>query len=206
MAAWLAAIPGLISAGAGLWQTIKSGKEKKKALAEMDKQSPPDYQTSPYAQEAMLEARLSKGAVSPAMLMAQQSAQQQAANTAAAAQRNATSGAEALAAGNIAQAQYQAMLPQLAAAQQARQDQQQRNLQEMLAGMTEEERAKFMGRRQRYADLMSLALGRLGAANAGIASGLGNIASGAQSLSSTSGQWAGKGSQSVNVNGQTLSV
>lgn len=103
----------------------------------------PQYQISDTVKQQLAEAQSRYNAQNPAIAMAYQQAQQGMAGQMANAQRNASSGAQALAAGAGAQAQLQSIAPQLAAQQAAYSQQQQANLNQARGLMTEEQRTKF---------------------------------------------------------------
>lgn len=166
MPAFLAVIPALIGAGVSAYQAIKARKDQKKAqeLAEKELANAPQYKTPQSVLDQLNEARASKNAVNPALMMAYQQAQQAAAGNVANANRNATSGAESLAAGSQAQGQLQSIIPGLANAQTGYAMQNRGLYNQALAGMTEDDRIKFQNAQQRNSDLVNYRLGLAGAA------------------------------------------
>jgi multidrug efflux pump subunit AcrA (membrane-fusion protein) len=126
--------------------------------------------------------------------MAYQQAQQGMAGQMANAQRNASSGAQALAAGAGAQAQLQSIAPQLAAQQAAYSQQQQANLNQARGLMTEEQRTKFSDMLSANQARQNFGLGLAQSGSAMKSQGLGAIAQGGLSLATAgiNAQSAGK--------------
>lgn len=163
-----ALIAALIGAGASIYSAEKASSDKKR----MDKKAQealanqPDDKATQSSKNLLVEAQVNKNAINPATQLAYKQAQQGAANQSAFAQRNATSGSEALSVGSTAQNNLQSIVPSLAA------DQTQFNManrgqyMNALQNMSEEERRVFESRRNKNNDLMNYYIGRVGAANA----------------------------------------
>lgn len=135
----------VIGLGSGLYQTISGSKQQKSGQKAFEQAmaARPQYEISDTVKQQLAEAQARYNSQNPAIAMAYQQAQQGMAGQMANAQRNASSGAQALAAGAGAQAQLQSIVPQLAAQQTAFQQQQQANLNQARGLMTEEQRTKF---------------------------------------------------------------
>lgn len=181
-----AIIGGAVGLGSGLYQTLSGASQQKKGQKAFEDAmaARPQYQISDTVKQQLAEAQARYNAQNPAIAMAYQQAQQGMAGQMANAQRNASSGAQALAAGAGAQAQLQSITPQLAAQQAAYSQQQQANLNQAQGLMSQEEKTRF-------ADLLAANQARqnfgLGLAQAGSAmksQGLGTIAQGGMTLAS----------------------
>lgn len=111
-----AAAPAAIQAGMGIVSAIRQGRKAKQRESQLESavNNMPEYEESPLIRQMYAQAQAQQNAVNPAIAAMYRQAQQGAANTAAIAQRNATSGAEAIQAAANAQAQLQAMSPQIA--------------------------------------------------------------------------------------------
>jgi hypothetical protein len=186
---------GVVGLGTGLYQAISGSKQQKggQKAFEQAMAARPQYEISDTVKQQLAEAQSRYNAQNPAIAMAYQQAQQGMAGQMANAQRNASSGAQALAAGAGAQAQLQSIVPQLAQQQTAYNQQQYANLNQAQNAMGEEEMNQF--RDQLAANQMKQNFG-LGLAQAGSAmksQGLGAIAQGAFGLLSAglSGKFGG---------------
>jgi len=162
-----AAIPALAGLGLGIYQAARANKQQKKqeALAEQELKGRPSYAPTQASTALLNDAQSRVNAVNPAILAAQQQAQQQAATNTANAQRFSTSGAEALQAGAVAQAQYQNMLPGLLQAQTQYAQQNRGQYYGALQGMGEEQRLVAQDRNAAYSDRFNWQLGRANASN-----------------------------------------
>lgn len=135
----------VIGLGSGLYQTISGANQQKRGQQAFEQAmaARPQYEISDTVKQQLAEAQARYNAQNPAIAMAYQQAQQGMAGQMANAQRNASSGAQALAAGAGAQAQLQSIAPQLAAQQAAYSQQQQANLNQAQGLMSQEEKNKF---------------------------------------------------------------
>lgn len=135
----------VIGLGTGLYQTISGSKQQKQGQKSFEAAmaARPQYQISDTVKQQLAEAQARYNAQNPAIAMAYQQAQQGMAGQMANAQRNASSGAQALAAGAGAQAQLQSIVPQLAAQQAAYSQQQYANLNQAQNLMSQEEKNRF---------------------------------------------------------------
>lgn len=162
------AFPIMAIAGLGLsaWQYAQAQKQKRDAdeAAKKAMASRPTYQTPAALDEQLSTARAQMNAVDPSILATQQQLQQQQANQMAFAQRNAPSGAQALAAGAEATAQTQSIMPSLAREQRAFSMQNQANLNAALGAHTDDARMRHDDLLGRHADVVNYNLGRVGAA------------------------------------------
>jgi hypothetical protein len=185
-----------IGLGSGLYQTISGSKQQKRGQKafEAAMAARPQYEISDQVKQQLAEAQSRYNAQNPAIAMAYQQAQQGMAGQMANAQRNASSGAQALAAGAGAQAQLQSIVPQLAQQQTAYNQQQYANLNQAQGLMSQEEKEKF-------ADMLAVNQAKqnfgLGLAQAGSAmksQGLGAMVQGGLSLATAglNAQSAGK--------------
>lgn len=176
-------ILGLASLGMGAYQMAKAAKDKKKAEEDMKKAMAqrPDYQVSQSVKDQLADTRSRLNAVDPSIALMQQQAQKQAAGTQANAQRNATSGAEALAVGSAAQGQLQSMLPQMAMLQQQSQRQNLGNYYNAQGAMANQDLLVNQDQQAKSADMTNFALGKIGAASANMSSGINNAIGGAMS-------------------------
>lgn len=138
----------------------------------------PQYAPAPESKALLVDAQNRKNAVSPALLTAYRMAQQQAANTMAGAQRNATSGAEALAVGANAQNQFQSFIPQIAQMQTGYEQNNLNAYRQAMGNMAQERQMVFQDQLGRHSDLVNFHLGKMGAANTNMGQGLGLAASG----------------------------
>ena len=105
----------LLGMGLSAAQYAKAQKDKKRADAAVQKDlaARPNYSTPQAVKDQLAEAQSRNGAVNPAIQIAQQQAQQQQANQIGAAQRNASSGTQALSAAAEATANANSILPNL---------------------------------------------------------------------------------------------
>jgi hypothetical protein len=174
----------IIGLGSGLYQTISGSKQQKKGQQAFEEamSARPQYQISDTVKQQLAEAQSRYNAQNPAIAMAYQQAQQGMAGQMANAQRNASSGAQALAAGAGAQAQLQSIAPQLAAQQAAYSQQQQANLNQARGLMTEEQRTKFSDMLSANQARQNFGLGLAQSGSAMKSQGLGAIAQGGLSL------------------------
>lgn len=174
------AIIGLASLALGAYQTIKSNKDKKKAEEEMNKAMAQrrGYKESDASKKMLADAESQLNATSPAVTQAYDQAQKAAAGARAQAQRNATSGADALAMGSISQTQLQNMLPAISAQQESAKQANRVAYYNALSNAQQQEELKAADNQARYSDLINLALGKMGGAQAGMQSGATMAASG----------------------------
>lgn len=173
-----------IGLGSGLYQTISGSKQQKRGQQAFEQAmaARPQYEISDTVKQQLAEAQSRYNAQNPAIAMAYQQAQQGMAGQMANAQRNASSGAQALAAGAGAQAQLQSIVPQLAAQQAAYSQQQQANLNQARGLMTEEQRTKFADMLAANQARQNFGLGLAQAGSAMKSQGLGAIAQGGLGL------------------------
>lgn len=174
----------LITAGVGLYSAWRSAQQQKEAEEAMKRQmkNRPTYAPSQSVKTLLNDTQGRINAVNPALIQSYQLAQQQAANQMGFAQRNATSGAEALAMASNAQAQVNAAIPKMAMMQA---DFQQNNLQayyRALAAMSGEEQNVYQDQLARNSDMVNFQLGRMGAANANLGQGMGLAAAGLSAM------------------------
>lgn len=179
MAFPLALIPSLFGAGTSLVQMLGANSGRKKAEKEMNAalNAAPVYQPSQYAKNALAETLTSKNAINPALIMTYQQMQQGAANQTANAQRNATSGAEALNVGSAAQNDLQASIPKLAMMQTQYNQQNKDRYLGALENMANEDKFKHQSDVQRNSDRVNMAMGKFGANNAMFGQGVSSLAS-----------------------------
>jgi hypothetical protein len=179
-----AIIGGVVGLGSGLYQTISGSKQQKSGQKAFEQAmaARPQYEISDTVKQQLAEAQSRYNAQNPAIAMAYQQAQQGMAGQMANAQRNASSGAQALAAGAGAQAQLQSIAPQLAAQQAAYSQQQQANLNQARGLMTEEQRTKFSDMLSANQARQNFGLGLAQSGSAMKSQGLGAIAQGGLGL------------------------
>lgn len=175
-----AAIPAALQTGLGIYQAITGGRQAKKndKLLQQALASSPVYQESPYAARMLADSQGRLNATSPAVLAAYRNANQGAANQAAVAQRNASSGAEAISAGAVSQNQVNNVLPGLAGAQQSFDAQNRGVYYDALGNMTNERDKVFNDQMRRNMDMRNYYLGRTAAGNRNLQSGINSLASG----------------------------
>jgi len=175
-----AAIPAALQTGLGIYQAITGNKQAKKndKLVQDALANTPVYEESPYASKLLADTQGRLNAASPAVIAAYRNANQRAANQGAIAQRNASSGAEAIAAGAAAQNQVNNLLPSLANAQQSFDAQNRGMYYDALGNMTNERDKVFNDRMRRNMDLRNYYLGRTAAGNRNLQSGLSAAATG----------------------------
>jgi hypothetical protein len=194
----------IIGLGSGLYQTISGSKQQKRGQKafEAAMAARPQYEISDQVKQQLAEAQSRYNAQNPAIAMAYQQAQQGMAGQMANAQRNASSGAQALAAGAGAQAQLQSIIPQLAQQQAAFQQQQQANLNQARALMGEEEMNQFRDQLAANQARQNFGLGLAQAGSAMKGQGLGAIAQGGLGLVSAGlmGKFNKANTTNVNVN------
>jgi len=192
-----------IGLGSGLYQTISGSKQQKQGQKAFEEAmaARPQYQISDTVKQQLAEAQARYNAQNPAIAMAYQQAQQGMAGQMANAQRNASSGAQALAAGAGAQAQLQSIAPQLAAQQTAYQQQQYANLNQAQGLMSQEEKNKFSDMLAANQARQNFGLGLAQAGSAMKSQGLGSIAQGGLGLASAG--LMGKFNKTNTTNGNT---
>lgn len=163
------------------WQYSQAQKDKKEqdAAAKKALASRPTLGTPDTLTEQIDTARAQMNSVDPSLIATQQQLQQQQANQMAFAQRNASSGAQALAAGAEATAQTQAIMPALMREQRGYNMQNLANLNNALAAGTENARMRHDDQLGRYGDQVNYSMGRMAAAQQNKSQA---IALGAQSL------------------------
>lgn len=190
-----AIIGGAVGLGSGLYQTLSGASQQKRGQKAFEDAmaARPQYQISDTVKQQLAEAQARYNAQNPAIAMAYQQAQQGMAGQMANAQRNASSGAQALAAGAGAQAQLQSITPQLAAQQAAYSQQQQANLNQAQGLMTEEQKTKFADQLAANQMRQNYGLGLAQAGSAMKSQGLGAMVQGGLGLASAglSGQLGG---------------
>lgn len=186
---------GVIGLGTGLYQAISGTKQQKSGQKAFEQAmaARPQYEISDTVKQQLAEAQARYNAQNPAIAMAYQQAQQGMAGQMANAQRNASSGAQALAAGSGAQAQLQSIAPQLAAQQTAYNQQQYANLNQAQGLMSQEEKTRFSDMLAANQARQNFGLGLAQSGSAMRSQGLGSIAQGAFGLLSAglSGKFGG---------------
>jgi hypothetical protein len=190
----------IIGLGSGIYQTISGSQQQKKGQQAFESAmaARPQYQISDTVKQQLAEAQSRYNAQNPAIAMAYQQAQQGMAGQMANAQRNASSGAQALAAGAGAQAQLQSIAPQLAAQQAAYSQQQQANLNQARGLMTEEQRTKFSDMLSANQARQNFGLGLAQSGSAMKSQGLGAMVQGGLGLASA-GLSASSGGNAANA-------
>lgn len=175
---------GLIQAGLGIGDVIKGNKARKKyeKLVEQELNAMPVYTESPYAARQLREAESQTNAINPAVAMLQRQNQQLAANTAAAGQRNAMSGAEAINAAAMGQQIAAQQAPTIAQMQTQYAMANRENLYKALQGMTGERTNAFNSKLAKNERFYNQRLGQLGAANQRLGQGKSNIVGGVNSV------------------------
>jgi hypothetical protein len=179
-----AIIGGVVGLGSGLYQTISGSKQQKSGQKAFEQAmaARPQYEISDTVKQQLAEAQARYNAQNPAIAMAYQQAQQGMAGQMANAQRNAASGAQALATGAGAQAQLQSIVPQLAQQQAAFQQQQYANLNQAQGLMSQEEKTRFSDMLAANQAKQNFGLGLAQAGSAMKSQGLGAIAQGGMNL------------------------
>ena len=174
----------IMQLGSGIYQTVSGAKQQKKGQKTFEDAlaARPQYQISDTVKQQLAEAQARYNAQNPAIAMAYQQAQQGMAGQMANAQRNAASGAQALAAGAGAQAQLQSIVPQLAQQQAAFQQQQYANLNQAQGLMSQEEKTRFSDMLAANQARQNYGLGLAQAGSAMKSQGLGSIAQGGMNL------------------------
>jgi len=159
---------GIALAGLGLsaYQYKKAQKEKQKADAALENQraNRPSYKTPQALKDELADAQSRAGAISPAVMIAQQQAQKQQANQIDAAQRNAGSGAQAIQAAANATAQTNSILPGLADLQQNYDLQNRQQLTNARGAGIEDSRTMQQDALNRQQEGAQFELGKVGAA------------------------------------------
>lgn len=176
----------VVGLGSGLYQTISGSKQQKSGQKAFEQAmaARPQYEISDTVKQQLAEAQARYNSQNPAIAMAYQQAQQGMAGQMANAQRNAGSGAQALAAGAGAQAQLQSIAPQLAAQQTAYQQQQQANLNQAQGLMSQEEKNRFSDMLAANQMKQNFGLGLAQAGSAMKSQGLGAMVQGGLGLAS----------------------
>lgn len=174
------AIGGLVQSGVGIADWIKSGKERKKYLKESEQALAglPQYTASQYAKQDLAGAQANANAIDPSVMMQYNQAQQNAANTAAAGQRSAMSGAEAIQAAALGQQIAASQAPSIAAQQSQYAMANRAALSRALQGMTAEQQNVFNSKNSIANQMLNYKLGRLGAAEQRKADGIKNTVGG----------------------------
>lgn len=163
-----------ITAGIGLIQSLSAGQKQKEEEARLKQAiaNKPTFKPSEYIKNMVADARARQNAESPAVRQAYEQVRQQAADTAAQAQRNATSGAQALGAGAIAQQQMQSVTPQLAAQQEAYHQANLNRADQAAQAMANQQAMQYQSEADKHNDLVNMYLGKVGAYNQNKAMGL----------------------------------
>lgn len=186
---WAAAITGLATTAYSLAQADAAKKDQEKAQkqARIALADQPDYLPTQSSRNLLANAAASKNAINPATLLAYRQAQQAAANQTANAQRNATSGSEALSVGAAAQNALQSLVPQLAADQTRFNMANKQDYERALANMSDEERRAFEAKRAKTNDVMNYNIGLAQGYNANKNAALGSAFSSLANLGSKVG-------------------
>jgi hypothetical protein len=152
--------------GLSAYQYKKAQKEKQKADAALENQraNRPSYKSPQALKDELAEAKARSGAVSPAVQMAQAQALKQQANQIAAAQRNASSGAQAIQSAANASAQANSILPGLADLQQNFDLQNRQQLTNARGAGIEDSRVMQQDALNRQQEATQFELGKVGAA------------------------------------------
>lgn len=182
----------LSAAGTG-WQMSSAAKDKKRATAELEKSRKAQValETPQAVKDQLADAQSKNGATNPALIGAYQQALQAQANQQSFAQRNASSGAQALSAASEAQSNTQSMLPQLAMMQTDYNQQNRGAYVDALRASTEDSRLKTADAAERNQASQQFALGQLGAANQNRAQAIGAGVAALGSVLNYAGQTAG---------------
>lgn len=182
-------------------QAAKAKKDKRRAEADEAnaKKAQQGYVTPSSVAEQLADARSKVGAINPALTQAYQQAQLSQANQSAFAQRNASSGAQALSAAADAASNTQSILPTLAGQQTAYDQQNRGMLVQALGASTEDSRIKQQVAQEQNMAAQQYALGRVGAAQQDKSQALGL---GIQAVSTAAGIY-GAGQQIRNPYGMT---
>lgn len=189
------AIGGPLQAGFGIFQSIKNNKLRKQREAELEQavNSMPEYTESPIVKGMVAQAQAQQNAINPAVMAMYQQAQQQAANTMAAAQRNASSGPEAINAALMAQNIANSQAPQ-AALQQTQYNMANRaNLQNTQSALNNERQNVFNSRVAKNDALQNLKTMQFGNAQKLWQDAWGNIIGGANATGNAVGSIIGGG-------------
>jgi len=165
----------------------QASKAKKSLLNSINNQSV--YQPSQYAQQALAEAQARENAKSAGVTYGENMASRGLANVYANAQKNASSGAQALGMGAVGQAQYNQAVTDLGQQQNAYNQQAIQNTNAARGGMINEQEKAFNSVMAKQSALQNLYTGQLGAGNAMLGQGLGTVASG---LIGAAGLYSGK--------------
>lgn len=182
-------ITAAIGAGTAIYTIARNAQQQKKAKAEAAAalQNRPTYQVSPAIAAYLAETQGRVGAVDPAVTAGYQQQQQAAANRVAAAQRSASSGAEALAVGAHSQGMLNQAAPALIGQQQQYDANNRSNYYNALGAMSQQDQMVAQDRHGQYADNLNYQLGLAGAANQNIGQGIGLLGT---SLASAGNTWS----------------
>lgn len=185
----VAAILPLITTAAGLYNSAQQKRKQDEAdkLARASIANRPEYQVSDASKNYLADTQGRLDATSPGVIAAQRQIQQGAANQMGFAERNASSGAQALAVGAGAQSLAQSAYPQLAQQQDNYAQQNRGQYYQALQGMDEQNQRQFESRTNKYSDLTNFYLGQVGAANANRGQSLSLAATGLASFASAFG-------------------
>lgn len=180
------AVTGLAALGFAGYQYAKSRADKRKGDADFRQtlRNRARYATPQSVTDVAADARARLNAQNPATIAAQQQLQQQAAAEAGFAQRNATSGAQAIQAAADANAQMYSAVPQLAAQDAAFRQNAVQSYYQTQQGLTEDARYRHADEMERNDTQANYALGRVGAAQA---EGSQALATGVQGLGMIAG-------------------
>jgi len=176
----------------GIGSAISNAQKQRDADAKLKAQiaNRPTYKPSEYIKNMLADARARANAESPAVRMAYEQVRQQAADTTAQAQRNSTSGAQALGVSAAAQQRMQNVTPQLAAQQEAYHQAGLNRMDSATQAMTAEERAAHEDAIAKYNDMINYHLGKVGAYNQNKAMGINAAIQGGMGLMNSFGKLA----------------
>lgn len=175
---------GALQSGIGIADWIKGAKDfkREKAATEKALAALPQYQMSPYAKEQLANAQANLNAINPAVQAMYGQAQRAAANTAATAQRNAMSGAEAIQGAALGQQIAQNQMPQIAQTQMQYEMANRNALDNALGVMTSENQNVFNSQNNIANQLLNYKMGLMGAAAARKAGGQKNTVGGVSAM------------------------
>ncbi len=179
----------------GIIQAHKANKDRKKfeKMSEAELNASPEYQESEFAKQELAQSQAAANSSNPAILAYQNQLQQQAANVAAAGQKNAMSGAEAINAAIAGQQVASSQLPQIAQMQTQFNQQNRGMLSDAMRNMTAERQNVFNDRVRRNDNRLNFRLGQLKGANDRFQGGMQNVVSGVSALGSAAGSVASGG-------------
>lgn len=174
----------LAQLGIGLISGAKASSDRKREAARAEKllASQKPYQTSQYAYDMANDARGRLNAIDPAVLAAQGQLDQSVSNQSAYAQRNAASGAQALALSAAARSQANSQLPMLAAQQAASARNNRQAYYQSLMNLQNEGARTFDSNRDIFSDNINFTLGKMQAASQRQGQGMQTAAMGAGNL------------------------